>query len=286
MSNELKDTIIGEKPILQFGLYYNETDDLTKTYLIADDDEEEVEPCPLQPEKKALLAEYEKDIDERLEGFFVVGQRLSQIKKLKLFRGTHRSFPQYCEHRFGFGRSYAKRVIHASKCVTNLKSVPIGTVSIPANESQARPMVDLSPEDQLKVAKHTKENIGNREPTTKDFEKAKSQVIPDKTTKKTPKAKSKDEVKKGVQGVKVQAEQQAPAPLIVLDTPAAKKTIALTHDFSGVGLPTFKEMYQIAENIASLAEEQEKAAVLKVEIARLRTALHNYAQLESQREAA
>ncbi len=286
MTDNSNDIIIGQKPILQFGLYYNETDELTKTYLLADNDDEEVEPSPLKQKEKALLAEYEKDIDEGLEGFVCVGQRLSQIKTQKLFRGHHRSFHQYCLDRFGFGRSYAKRVIEASNCVENLKSVPIGTVSVPTNENQARPMMNLSPKDQLKVAKQTKSNVGTREPTARDFEKAKSQVIPSKHSKKTPKAKAKDEAKEGGQGAELKAEQQAPAAPIVVDTHAAKKTIALTHDFSSVGLPTFKEMYQIAENIASLAGEEEKAAVLKVEIARLRTALHNYAQLESQREAA
>jgi hypothetical protein len=224
--------VIGEKPILQFGLYYNETDDLTKAYLIADNDDEEVEQFPLNPEEKALLAEYEKDIDEGLEGFVLVGQRLSQIKAQKVFRGHHRSFHQYCLDRFGFGRSYAKRVIEASKCVENLKSVPIGTVSIPTNENQARPMVNLSPEVQVKVARRTKKNVGDGEPTAKDFEVAKSQVVPSKT-KKAPKAKASKE------------EAQEPSKVIQLPSNAAPSLstgpFVVPADFhKGINLPTLK----------------------------------------------
>jgi hypothetical protein len=213
MTDNSNNIIIGEKQILQFGLYYNETDDLTKTYLLADNDDEEVEQSPLNPEEKTLLTEYEKDIDERLKGFGVVGQRLSHIKKKKLFRGSHRSFHRYCLDRFGLGRSYAKRVIEASRCVENLKSVPIGTVSIPANESQARPMIDLSPEDQVKVGKQTKEDVGTREPTTKNFEQGKSKVIPDKSAKKTPKAKAKAREDEAQEPSKVIPLPSNPAPL-------------------------------------------------------------------------
>jgi len=58
MNDKQIDIIIGEKPILQFGLYYNQTDDLTKTYLLADNDDEEVEQSPLNRKEKVLLPVY------------------------------------------------------------------------------------------------------------------------------------------------------------------------------------------------------------------------------------
>ena len=202
-----------------------------------------------------MLVEYEKDIDDQLKGFDVVGQRLSQIKKQKLFRGSHRSFHQYCLDRFGFGCSYAKRVIEASKCVENLKSVPIGTVCIPANESQARPMVDLCPKDQVKVGKQTKEDVGTREPTTKDFEQAKSKVIPAKTSKKTPKAKakaSKDEAQEPSQVIPLPSN---PAPL------SSGGWFVVPADFhKGIDLPTLQELSEAAKTLKYIGWDSKRQA--------------------------
>ena len=275
MTDNSNNIIIGEKPILQFGLYYNETDDLTKTYLVADNDDEEVEPSPLNPKEKALLAKYEKDIDEELEGFVLVGQRLSQIKAQKLFRGSHRSFHQYCQDRFGFGRSYAKRVIEASKCVENLKSVPIGTVSIPGNESQARPLINLSPKDQVKVAKQTKENIGNREPTTRDFEKAKAQVMPGKTAKKTSKAKAEATKDEAQELSKVIPLPSNPAP-----SPAIGSFVVPADFHKGIDLPTLKELSETATTLKYIGWDSKRQAEREKLLLTLTAWLPLYAEWE------
>ena len=61
--------------------------------------------------------------------------------------------------------------------------MPTGTVCTPANEAQARTITNLTPQDQVKVAQLVKDDIGDREPTTKDFEAAKSQWSPIKATR-------------------------------------------------------------------------------------------------------
>ena len=246
MKDNSNDIVIGEEPILQFGLYYNKTDDLTKPYLVADNenDDEEVEPSPLSAEEKSLLAECEKDIDAGLDGFVVVGQRLSQMKAKKLFRGSHGTFHRYCLNRFGFGRNYAKRVIEASKCTENLKSVPIGTVFMPVTESQARPLVGLSPEDQVKVAKQTKKDIGSRKAKAKDFDNAKKKVIAGQTTKKTPKTKTTASANQVQEPSKVIPMPSTPTLL------QATGSFVLPTDFhKGIDLPTLKELSEAAKTL-------------------------------------
>ena len=273
MTDNSNDIIIGEKPILQFGLYYSETDDLTKAYLVADNEDEEVEPSPLNPNEEARLLEYEKDIDEGLEGFVLVGQRLSQIKAEKLFRGSHRSFHRYCLDRFGFGRSYAQRVIKSSKCVENLKSVPIGTVSIPTNESQARPMVDLSPEDQVKVGKQTKEDVGNREPTTRDFEQAKKKVFRAKRAKKTPKAKtSKDEAQ--------EPSKVIPLPLNPAPSPSGVSLLVPAAYHKGIDLPTLQELSEAAKTLKYIGWDSKRQAERDKLLLKLTAWLPLYAEWE------
>jgi hypothetical protein len=250
MNDNANDIVIGAEPILQFGCRYDDTDELTNTYLIAQDDEQAVDQSPLSPEKMALLTEYEKEIDDGLDGFLLVGQRLSEIKRQGLFRATHRSFDRYCLDRFGFGRIYAKRVIKASKCVENLKTVPIGTVCTPANEAQARIISNLSADDQVKVAKRTKKNIGDREPTTKDFEDAKSQVVA-ANAKKTEKTKA--------------AEEQADEPSNVVQmleppvAPLVSRSFTSPAEFhKGIPLPSLKEMSETAKDLSNINWDPEK----------------------------
>jgi hypothetical protein len=242
MNDNSNDIVIGEEPILQFGCRYDDTDELTKTYLIAEANEEEVEQSPLSPDEMALLAEYEKDIDDSLEGFLLVGQRLSEIKDKKLFRATHGSFDRYCRERFGFGRIYAKRVISASKCVENLKSVPIGTVCTPVNEAQARTISNLSAKDQVKVAKRTKKNIGDRDPTTKDFEDAKSQVIPPKAAKTT-KAKAAEEHE-------AEPSNVIPMPDKPAAPPVSRSFVSPAEFHKGIPLPSLKEISETAKSLS------------------------------------
>ena len=54
MNDNSNDIVIGEEPILQFGLHYDEADELTKTYLIAQGDVEEVEQSALSADSDAV----------------------------------------------------------------------------------------------------------------------------------------------------------------------------------------------------------------------------------------
>lgn len=89
---------------------------------------------------RAELGRYERVIERGLMSFMEVGTALIAIRDGKLYRGTHGTFEDYCQQRWGISRSYAHRTIGAVEVVNNL--LPIGNI-LPATESQARPLTAL-----------------------------------------------------------------------------------------------------------------------------------------------
>ena len=162
--------VVGKDPILSLALHFDEENEEIKPSLIPDaTDQEKITRLPLSAEEAKLLEDCENAIDDALSGFHTVGQHLRTIKLKKLYRATHDTFEQYCQERFGFGQNYGNRVVRAAEVVDNLKSVPIGTVRLPATEAHARAMVGLSPEKQIEVATNVKKKVGDSQPTTADF---------------------------------------------------------------------------------------------------------------------
>ena len=93
------------------------------------------------------LAHCEAVIERGLETFFEVGQAMAIIRDRKLYRSDFKTFEEYCRDRWGMRRQVANRFIASSETVANLE--PIG--SIPASESQARPLTSLEPDQQRKA---------------------------------------------------------------------------------------------------------------------------------------
>ena len=98
---------------------------------------------PLTAEEKQRLAKLEKVIDAKLGDFFEVGSALMEIKVNGLFRETHRNFNVYCQERWGFGRSYANKLIGSAERIQLLPE----NQPKPANEFQIRPFLKLEPEE-------------------------------------------------------------------------------------------------------------------------------------------
>jgi len=101
-----------------------------------------LELLPLDEQQE--LAHCEAVIERGLETFFEVGQAMAIIRDRKLYRADFKTFEEYCRDRWGMRRQVANRFIAASETVANLE--PIG--SIPASESQARPLTSLEPDQQ------------------------------------------------------------------------------------------------------------------------------------------
>ena len=98
---------------------------------------------PLTTEERQRLAELEKTLDAKLGDFFQVASALMEIKINGLFRATHRNFHLYCQERWGFGRSYANKLIGSAE---RIQLLPPDQTK-PANEFQMRPFLKLEPKE-------------------------------------------------------------------------------------------------------------------------------------------
>lgn len=102
-----------------------------------------LENTQLSKTEKNLLQSHEQTIVNGLATFFEVGSALMEIKRARLYRESYHSFESYCQERWGFGKTYAWRVIGAAE---RLKLLPDGTPCRPSNEFQIRPFLKLAPE--------------------------------------------------------------------------------------------------------------------------------------------
>lgn len=98
---------------------------------------------PLTADEKQQLAKLEQVIDAKLEDFFEVGSAIMEIKSKELYRETHTNFNAYCQDRWGFGRSYANKLIGSAERIRLLPE----NLPKPANEFQIRPFLKLEPEE-------------------------------------------------------------------------------------------------------------------------------------------
>ena len=98
--------------------------------------------------EKNELQQCESIIEEGLKSFIDVGGALLKIRDSKLYRQDFSTFEEYCRDKWGMSRIHAHRMIEAVNVTNNL--LPIGN-KLPENESQARPLTVLEPEDQVKA---------------------------------------------------------------------------------------------------------------------------------------
>ena len=114
----------------------------------------------LNAKEQELLVECETDINQNLQGAFVLGWRLEQIRDQKLYRKDYKTFEIYCSKRWDFSKTHANRHIQAYLCEKHLKSVKGVEVCVPTKEAQVRFIADLEPEQQVVVAHAVFEAVG------------------------------------------------------------------------------------------------------------------------------
>ena len=106
-------------------------------------------------EDRVLLETQESVIAKYLGAFLLVGEALAIIKRHELQRivDPKLTFDEYCTKKWGFGATYAYRLISGYECVQNLKDqmAPQGVAVFPTNEAQVRPLTSLLPKDQVKA---------------------------------------------------------------------------------------------------------------------------------------
>jgi len=94
------------------------------------------------------LERLEGIITRNLQSFYEVGLALMEIRDRNLHQDVlgFETFEEYCKAKWDFTSNYARRLIGSAETIDNIKNVPIGT--LPATESQTRPLVRLEPEKQ------------------------------------------------------------------------------------------------------------------------------------------
>lgn len=99
------------------------------------------------------LAELETVIERGLQTFIEVGSALMEIRDSRLYRQMYSTFEEYCQERWDLRKSRTYQLMDAAEVVENLKSSTIvdfssGTIPLPVNEAQARPLAKLEVEMQ------------------------------------------------------------------------------------------------------------------------------------------
>lgn len=101
---------------------------------IAESDRQELEQC------EAIIA-------RGLRAFREVGTALATIREKRLYRETHATFAEYVEQRWEMSLNYAERQMTASMVVGHLEE-SANWQTLPATESQARPLTTLRTTDE------------------------------------------------------------------------------------------------------------------------------------------
>lgn len=120
----------------------------------------------LSPQEREERDRCESIIDQSLRTFVEVGEALMAIRERRLYLETHQAFDGYCLERFDFQKAHAYRLIAAAEVVANLS--PIGDK--PSSESQARPLSNLSPDQQREAWQRAVETAPNGKVTAAHVE--------------------------------------------------------------------------------------------------------------------
>ena len=120
------------------------------TKVLATRRDQDTDNSPLKRVEKKALAESEAVISENMVGFVAVGEAIKQINEGRLYRGTHKTFEEYCNKRWEFDRQRAYQLIRSAAVAQNVNSC---LQIIPERESHVRPLIKLKPEAQIEIWK-------------------------------------------------------------------------------------------------------------------------------------
>jgi len=131
-------------------------------------------------EKKELLS-LELTIKKGIRTFYEVGAALLKIRDSRLYREKHSTFEDYCRDRWDMSARKAQRLMVASDLIDNLR--PIG-VTLPATESQVRPLTKLKSEQRAKVWEVAVETAPSGKVTAKHVKLIVNRMTEEKTTER------------------------------------------------------------------------------------------------------
>ncbi len=106
----------------------------------------------LSPEEEADRQRLELKVER---AFYQSGKALVELRDRRLYRNSHKTFEEYCQDRFGFGRAHSYRLIDAAAIVDNLSpnrrqkaSPSVERQMMPTKLEQVRPLTKLEPDEQ------------------------------------------------------------------------------------------------------------------------------------------
>ena len=99
-------------------------------------------------DERSRLYQLEETIRQGLNTFVDVGNALLEIRDKRLYRQDYSTFEDYCNKQWNMARRTAYQLIDAAEVVENVRNC---AQILPTNESQARPLASLEPEEQIQA---------------------------------------------------------------------------------------------------------------------------------------
>jgi hypothetical protein len=130
----------------------------------------------LTTEEVNELTALESEIEQNLSGVWKFANALKTIREKRLYRQKYKTFEEYCQARWNFGRDFASKQIQAAEVAQDLS-----TIVYISNEGTAREFVSVPPEDRPAVAQKAKaiaESKGRDKINSRDVKEAKQEAKP------------------------------------------------------------------------------------------------------------
>ncbi len=181
---------------------------------------------PLDVSERKHLMKHEAVIRHGLQTTLAVGTALAFIRAEKLYRGTHKTFAEYCQATWDFKRAHAHRLITASETVAEMS--PKGDI-LPKRETQVRPLEQLdTPEQKSEAWKEAVEKHGD-EPTGAQVAEVVQERLPSPTADEPP-----ADAERPLEGIEPEETPQGP---VRRDTSKARKLFGqLVRELDSLGI--------------------------------------------------
>lgn len=131
-------------------------------------------------EDQAEFKRLDKIVRQGVKAFMACGEALIEIQEKKLWlAGGWSTWEAYCNEVTGLSKSYAHRLINATRVALQLSSqLPFGNSIIPVSESQVRPLLKLpTPEQQASVWAAAVEKAEGKQPTAAAVEELVFEIL-------------------------------------------------------------------------------------------------------------
>ena len=136
---------------------------------------------PLSHDEERERLHLERKVER---AFYEAGVALQTLRDKKLYRSTHSNFRDYCQQRFGFGKSAVYYLIGAVDIVDNLKKCPLLVDTLPTSETQCRPLKSLKTSELQQQAWQVAVEKAQGIPSAKIVREVVNQIKGKKTTTK------------------------------------------------------------------------------------------------------